>query len=629
MLNLCSNPEHKKENVQLLYICKAPNCQTPYLCSLCIMEGKEHYDSHKEYFASVDYLINKGLLYYYEVQCKKLKEQELKKKIAEKLLEDFNQNFEADKKNISTKFESMKKLTQDFISNEFDYHKKHFLSQLDKLNLKNKEFIENKFKESSMGYTFFKEKQDDINYQFNMIDEYVSTLDKKAKSIQAEIEEVKRSSGLLRSGKIEEIKNEIKEFDLESDSIKERTNLEESIQEKNERTNLEESIQEKNQQLKDLEKEQKEKVDDRNQTAFLDKLRDIDAYMNTFCKENQSNDGDFWKHANKSQYSGFIDCIDRDINPRIKSQVNDLCERLNKSCFFIDGFAWQSSYSLQNSGVIQRFSQITARSINSFYEESKKIIGQVYILNRLDLHLDNCFQSNSASIKFFTTICKALPITVIIESQRLSARTNNISENNILDICYSLKQFKNVEYLNIDLSQNQINTECLFTISETLKYFKEIKNLTLDITANHDYERAVPSLIAQIKKMKDLKTLTINLDMKTMDCLKDFGTIFDTKFTKMEKFSQKFELSDNLEEVLLDTKLDDIFDINNFKKLSPNLRNIIIRAASRDYLWAFDSNVDIINEGIDCRIIGVTKQDEENEKLIEQKDQTIAIEVTG
>jgi len=106
-----------------------------------------------------------------------------------------------------------------------------------------------------------------------------------------------------------------------------------------------------------------------------------------------------------------------------------------------------------------------------------------------------------------------------------------------LDICYSLKQFKNVEYLNIDLSQNQINTECLFTISETLKYFKEIKNLTLDITANHDYERAVPSLIAQIKKMKDLKTLTINLDMKTMDCLKDFGTIFDTKFTKMEKFS--------------------------------------------------------------------------------------------
>ena len=113
--------------------------------------------------------------------------------------------------------------------------------------------------------------------------------------------------------------------------------------------------------------------------------------------------------------------------------------------------------------------------------------------------------------------------------------------------------------------------------------------------------------------------------MKTMDCLKDFGTIFDTEFTKMEKFSQKFELSDNLEEVLLDTKLDDIFDINNFKKLSPNLKNIIIRAASRDYLWAFDSKLDIKNS----TDIEEKKQEQENEKLIEQKDQTIAIEVTG
>ena len=36
---------------------------------------------------------------------------------------------------------------------------------------------------------------------------------------------------------------------------------------------------------------------------------------------------------------------------------------------------------------------------------------------------------------------------------------------------------------------------------------------------------------------KDLKTLTINMDMRTMDCLKDFGSILETDFTKMEKFS--------------------------------------------------------------------------------------------
>ena len=583
------------------------------------MEGKEHYDLHKEYFASVDYLINKGLQYYYEVQCKKLKEQELKKKIAEKLLEDFNQNYSADKKNIADKFDSMKKLTLDFISNEFDYHKTYFMSQLDKLNQKNKEFIENKFRESVMGYTFFKEKLDDINYQFNMIDEYVNQLDKKAKSIQKEIDDIKTTETL-------------KKFDLENEGVNEsnenKPNLKkielenEPIKENHEQLLLAQDNNEPNQENP----KKQEDPDDSSTTLFLDKLRDIDAYMNTFCKENQSNDGDFWKHANKSQYSGFIDCIDRDINPRMKSQVNDLCERQNKSCFFIDGFAWQSSYSLQNSGVIQRFSQITARSINSFYEESKKIIGQVYILNRLDLHLDNCFQSNSASIKFFTTICKALPITVIIESLRLSARSNHISENNILDICYSIKQFKNVEYLNIDLSQNQINAECLFTVSETLKYFKDIKNFTLDITANHNYERAIPSLITQIKKMSGLKALTINIDMKTMSCLREFGAIFKNEFKKMEKLSQKFELSDNLEEVLLDTKLDDIFDINEFKKFSPNLKNIIIRAASRDYLWAFDSNVAIKNTS-NFESNEENNLKEANEKLQEEKARQITIEV--
>jgi glycyl-tRNA synthetase alpha subunit len=371
----------------------------------------------------------------------------LKKKIAEKLSEDFESNFCMDSKIIAEKFDGLKRLALDFVGNEFDYHKKYFLEKLEESNGYNRRFIGRKLRESMEGFEFFKQKLGGINFLFEKIDEYVSGIDKKGAGLKEGVD------GLVAQAEGGDVDGMAPDSNGEMGETSTGVGLEPP------------------------------KGNSYAHLEFLDRLKDIDKYMNVFCKESQNADTEFWKHANKTLYGGFFDCIDRDLAPRMKSQVHDIFERLNKSSFFIDGFAWQSSYALQEGGsVIQRIGQITSRSINGFYEESKKIIGKMFILNRLDLHLDACFQANSASLKFFTTICKALPITVTIGSLRLSIKNNLIGENSILDICYSIKQFKNIDSLNIDLSANILNSECVFAIAETMRYFGDLKSLSIDIS---------------------------------------------------------------------------------------------------------------------------------------------------
>ena len=93
-----------------------------------------------------------------------MKEQELKKKIAEKLSQDFESNFCHDFKMIERKFDGLKSLALDFVGNEFDYHKKYFLEKLEGANRYNRGFIGRKLRESAEGFEFFSQKLKGINF---------------------------------------------------------------------------------------------------------------------------------------------------------------------------------------------------------------------------------------------------------------------------------------------------------------------------------------------------------------------------------------------------------------------------------------------------------------------------------
>ena len=92
---------------------------------------------------------------------------------------------------------------------------------------------------------------------------------------------------------------------------------------------------------------------------FVEQLKDFEIFMNNFCKQIDSKDEEFWKNANKGFYSSFVECIERDLEPRVQTMIQDVVEKLNKSFYFIDGFAWRSSWLLEDKGMTQRMDQIS------------------------------------------------------------------------------------------------------------------------------------------------------------------------------------------------------------------------------------------------------------------------------
>ena len=289
----CSNHDH--QNIErLAYICKFDGCENPFICNICFTGNyQNHYDEHRQYFTNVEYQTTQGLIYYYEVLHKKLKEQILKKRIAEKLQEDFVHNYNNDKKVIEESFDKLKHKILKVIENEFDYHKNYFLEKLDSLNNVNRSFIEKKDRESNEGFTFYEEKINSIKYLFQNIEQYLSVY-----QIAGRYDNIQNLFPKTNTEKEPEKKfdqscrNEVDDTSNKFFYIKYKmtkggssdVNTDDNLAKKHETNNgfgVHSRCNYTQQQIED----------------YLYKLKDVDTYMNLFCKQNRT-----FFHTKKRKY---------------------------------------------------------------------------------------------------------------------------------------------------------------------------------------------------------------------------------------------------------------------------------------------------------------------------------------
>lgn len=61
VMKLCSNPEHN--NCELLFFCRAPECNKRYICTRCFCDDKQHVQKHGMELTNIKFIMEDGLKY--------------------------------------------------------------------------------------------------------------------------------------------------------------------------------------------------------------------------------------------------------------------------------------------------------------------------------------------------------------------------------------------------------------------------------------------------------------------------------------------------------------------------------------------------------------------------------------